>query len=448
MKTKLRLNTRALIYTIFVLALSSCSKEQTLSSLFRDQTPHQRYAAKLKQANLQETALGQQWLKAADRALQDSVTVNLPFKETGYFAADNPRALGYRFEAKRGQRLIVNLEVKARESLQVFLDLFSSQAGSTSHLASADSTAATLCYEVSEDQEHLLRVQPELLRSGQYTLTIRTEPVLAFPVQGKNSRQISSFWGAARDGGARSHEGVDIFARRGTPALAATAGTVSRVQSTPRGGKVVWVSDTERRQSLYYAHLDAQLVQQGQRVQPGDTIGLIGNTGNARTTGPHLHFGIYRYGHGAVNPYPYLHETGKAVPPVQIDGQLIGNYVRIKPRMANLRLHPDTKSKVYRTLPQHTPLLVLGGTGNWYRVRLPNNTEAYIYSSVVEPARQPYRHYTLQQTGPLLDGALPGAPVKATATAGSRLAVLGSYSSFLFVQQPDGTLGWLHQPEA
>ena len=44
---------------------------------------------------------------------------------------------------------------------------------------------------------------------------------------------------------------------------------------------------------LYYAHLDTQLVAPGQIVRAGDPIGTIGNTGNAITTPPHLHFGVF-----------------------------------------------------------------------------------------------------------------------------------------------------------
>src|SRR5690606_6321435 len=132
------------------------------------------------------------------------------------------------------------------------------------------------------------------LRAGRVTVTLAAEPALAFPVEGRGTGAVGSFFGADRDGGARSHHGVDIFAPRGTPVLAAAEGTVSRVRETPRGGKVVWLRDEARGQNLYYAHLDSQLVAGGERVRVGDTLGLVGNTGNARTTPPHLHFGIYR----------------------------------------------------------------------------------------------------------------------------------------------------------
>ncbi|CAM3649111.1 M23 family metallopeptidase [Pontibacter korlensis] len=447
MSNKQKHYTNYIFYTFFtlvILLLTSCSQQQTLRGVFKSQTPYEKYAAKLKDANLDETALGQEWITAGQQALQDSLSVRLPFKETGYFAADKPRALGYRIDAKRGQRLIVNLEVQAREQLQVFMDLFESGNGKPKHVAAADSTAATLAYEVDEDQQHILRVQPELLRSGQYTVTIQSEPILAFPVDGKSSRNIASIWGDPRDAGARRHEGVDIFAKRGTPAIAGTDGVIRQVATTPRGGKVVWLSDINRRQSLYYAHLDSQLVQVGQHVQAGDTLGLIGNTGNARTTGPHLHFGIYRYGHGAINPYPYVHQSSAPVPAVKINGELVGNWVRVSSRAANVRLQPSTKSGVYRSLPQHTPLQVTGGTSSWYRVAMPDGKEAYIASSVVEPATKPVKYEKLASETSLLDEAHPSAAAKDSLPAGSNVAILGSYKGYELVRNEAGELGWIN----
>ncbi|GAA4425308.1 hypothetical protein GCM10023188_06110 [Pontibacter saemangeumensis] len=437
-----------ILYTLLFLLLAGCSSEKTLRGVFnKNRTPHERYAARLKDAKLDETALGQEWLQAGQRALKDSITVSLPFKETGYFSAEEPRALGYRVAAKRGERIIVNLELQAREQVQVFLDLFEASEFPTEkarHVASADTAATSLRYEVDEDLQHILRVQPELLRSGQYTVTIQSEPTLAFPVQGKTSRNIASIWGDPRDGGARLHEGVDIFASRGTPALASAEGVVSRVNVTPRGGKVVWVSDISRRQNLYYAHLDSQLVAPGQRVQVGDTLGLIGNSGNAITTNPHLHFGIYRYGHGATNPYPYLHDSGVKVPEVTIDAALVGNWVRIAAKAANIRLQPSTTSGIFATLPRHTPLRVTGGASDWYRVALPNGTEAYIAASLVEPASQPVDFAKLAVRTNLLDEAHPLAAAKESLTAGSSVAVLGDYNGFKLVRNADGELGWIN----
>ena len=76
----------------------------------------------------------------------------------------------------------------------------------------------------------------------------------------------------------------------------------------------MWVHDLERHVTLYYAHLDEHRVRGGQCVEPGDTLGLVGTTGNAEGTVPHLHFGIYVPGEGAVDPYPFVASLGVGLP--------------------------------------------------------------------------------------------------------------------------------------
>lgn len=127
---------------------------------------------------------------------------------------------------------------------------------------------------------------------------------LPVPVQGVAPRRLADTWGAARSGG-RTHQGIDIFAKRGTPVLSATEGVVTRIGENTLGGQVVWVMGPGR-QMHYYAHLDGYAdIRRGQLVAPGDVLGFVGNTGNAKGTPPHLHYGIYAGG-GALNPYPLL----------------------------------------------------------------------------------------------------------------------------------------------
>jgi murein DD-endopeptidase MepM/ murein hydrolase activator NlpD len=77
------------------------------------------------------------------------------------------------------------------------------------------------------------------------------------------------------------------------------------------GGKVVWLQPLFGNMRLYYAHLDTQLVERGQFVLAGEPVGTVGNTGNAITTPPHLHFGVYvrqpGMRGGAQDPYRFLH---------------------------------------------------------------------------------------------------------------------------------------------
>ena len=129
---------------------------------------------------------------------------------------------------------------------------------------------------------------------------------ISMPVQGVRASRVADTWGAARGNG-RRHEGLDIFAPRGTPVLSATEGIVTRVGTNNLGGQVVWVLGPAG-QRHYYAHLDSYAdIASGDRVQAGTVLGAVGNTGNARGTPPHLHYGIYGR-EGAFNPYPLLQE--------------------------------------------------------------------------------------------------------------------------------------------
>ncbi|MBC7926751.1 MAG: M23 family metallopeptidase [Bryobacteraceae bacterium] len=125
------------------------------------------------------------------------------------------------------------------------------------------------------------------------------------PVLGVRARSISNTWHAGRSRG-RKHEGQDIFARKGTPVVAATDGIVVRLGGGELGGNAVFVAGRGAR-TFYYAHLDryAEGVVPGTLVNSGEILGYVGNTGNARTTPPHLHFAVYSPT-GPIDPLPLL----------------------------------------------------------------------------------------------------------------------------------------------
>ncbi|SSY80494.1 Glycyl-glycine endopeptidase ALE-1 precursor [Alysiella crassa] len=113
-------------------------------------------------------------------------------------------------------------------------------------------------------------------------------------------------WGAPRGGG-RKHEGVDIFAKRGTPVVSNIDGVVWKMENNRLGGTSVWLIGAGGA-FHYYTHLHKYAdIQLYQYVKQGQVIAYVGNTGNARTTPPHLHYGIYVNGK-AINPYPLLNK--------------------------------------------------------------------------------------------------------------------------------------------
>lgn len=130
---------------------------------------------------------------------------------------------------------------------------------------------------------------------------------LHMPIASLKARALRDTWHAARASG-RRHEGIDIFARKGTPVVSTTEGILLRQGENALGGNVVWVLGPAGHRH-YYAHLDEFAdLPAGQRIAAGTVLGYVGNTGNARTTPPHLHYGIYTR-EGAINPYPLLAGT-------------------------------------------------------------------------------------------------------------------------------------------
>ena len=100
----------------------------------------------------------------------------------------------------------------------------------------------------------------------------------------------------------RPHLGTDFAARRGTPLLAVAPGKVIFAGRKGGYGKVVKIKHSRGYVSLY-AHQSRIRVKRGQRVKKGQVIGYVGSTG--RSTGPHLHFGLYKNGR-AIDPMKVL----------------------------------------------------------------------------------------------------------------------------------------------
>jgi LysM repeat protein len=122
---------------------------------------------------------------------------------------------------------------------------------------------------------------------------------LTCPVQG--AMQHMNDWGFPRSGG-RFHEGNDLFAARGTPAVAVVGGTVVQKVGAIGGKQIKLAGDDGV--AYYYTHLDG--FGAAGRVNAGDVVGYVGNTGNAAGGATHVHFEVHPGGGAAVNPFPLL----------------------------------------------------------------------------------------------------------------------------------------------
>ncbi len=135
-------------------------------------------------------------------------------------------------------------------------------------------------------------------------VVVASEGGYVFPVVGEAG--FTADYGAPR-AVTGWHHGTDLFAPTGTPLLAVADGVLSKVGVNTLGGNRLWLTD-DAGNEFYYAHMSAYApaAVEGARVAAGQVIGFLGNTGQAITTPPHLHFEVHPGGGDSVDPYPYL----------------------------------------------------------------------------------------------------------------------------------------------
>jgi murein DD-endopeptidase MepM/ murein hydrolase activator NlpD len=132
-----------------------------------------------------------------------------------------------------------------------------------------------------------------------------------FPVRGAHTEGT----GAAAFGGGRGHQGQDVFAKCGTPLVAARGGRVEFKQYHSRAGHYIVIDGDATGYDYAYMHLrDASLVDQGDHVYTGQPIGVVGDSGHA--DGCHLHFEVWKapgwYSGGSpIDPLPLLNAWDK-----------------------------------------------------------------------------------------------------------------------------------------
>ena len=149
--------------------------------------------------------------------------------------------------------------------------------------------------------------QPTTTTPGETTTTTPPPPPasgMVCPVDGATT--FTDTWGAPRPGG-REHHGTDMLASRGTPLVAIESGYIWSPNWDADGGLGLYINADDG-DTWYYAHLDSYVsgLTDGMRVEAGQRVGFVGQTGNASV--PHLHIGWYPGGFGTAlaNPYPVV----------------------------------------------------------------------------------------------------------------------------------------------
>lgn len=356
-----------LLIILFFLAVS-CDGLKTAKSIF-ETSERIKYERSFKGSD----SLMNQWKTNYSLARNSRLTIEDGFSADVLPDSISLHAFGYGIELKKGDLLIIET-VRNYSEPKIFVDVIAenSTVDSSQSYLIKDNRFAKL---IENSGLHKVIIQPEIKCNGNFKLRIYTQPSLGFPVAGKGNWDVQSFWGASRDGGNRNHEGVDIFAAKGTPVVAVANGFVTRTGNQGLGGKQVWLRDSSSGDAYYYAHLDSILTESGKQVSINDTIGLVGNTGNAAGGLPHLHFGIYTSS-DAVDPYPYIRK--RDVPKV----------INVINKTNRIETTIKAKSKIYSGLGEKyeviqkintkTKAKILAVSGKWVHIKTFDGNEGFI----------------------------------------------------------------------
>lgn len=408
---------------------------------FKDQvllSPHDSYYSALLRENLKATA--ERWKVEAEESLAAPLRISLPYSERRLLEADYLQPITFAFDLKVDELIQVTIFPSINTRAEVFVDVFYVKDAAAEPMRIDSMAAKDQQLKISAEHtgQYLVRIQPSHAAQGVMDIAITSPLRYGFPVDTERENAVQSFFGVDRDGGARRHEGIDIFAPRGTPVIAAEAGRVSRVGDTPRGGKNVWVRGDNR--SFYYAHLDSIAVSAGDRVMRGEVLGTVGNTGNAVTTSPHLHFGIYKFAQGAVDPLPLVGRKKSVTtyaPPIV---ELAPRWLSVNTEKANLRSGPSLETTIVASLMRAELVQVDSVAGDWLRVTTGKGTKGFIARRLTETPSESI----LTLTENYMAFSLPDdtAPVVGDFSAGDKLPTLGHFGSFARIKMPGGVYAW------
>ncbi len=338
--------------------------------IFAKKSAKERYQEVLKKKN--PTVLTA-WDYAGNFALDHPHLITDSYAEYGSTNVGIADANAFQINLKPGQRIIASYSIDSF-SMPAFIEIWEQDGTGKKILASADSIVKAANYFSELGGNYIVKFQPKIEVNANFKLAIQVLPGLDFPIDPKSKSNIGSLWGDPRDGGARKHEGIDIFAAKGSKILAEADGTIAYIDETEIGGKVVSLRPKGEDFTIYHAHLDEQKVKAGDIVSKGQIIGTVGNTGNAKTTPPHLHLGIYGRS-GAVDPLHFVKKTATVITP---NPRKLLQSVKLG-TTANLYAGPDSKN----------PYNIKTGfiatseafTNGFYRVKLKDGSKGFVKES-------------------------------------------------------------------
>ena len=446
--------TRVPIVLSFVLCLILFGCEPKVQEVvpepFIPNSEHEGYLHGLETSGIAEKKLGHAFISQAIIDETKAVRIGASFREQLLITPDIHRAYQYKIDVERGQRIEVQLDLQLEKEIKsiYFLDVFRVSKDTTNQyipVASKSNDALQLSFDVQESHTYIIRLQPELLTEDQVTIKIEKSPSMSFPVSGKNETAIGSLFGVPRDAGKRTHEGVDIFAKRHTPIIAPVSGKVTSTKDNERGGKVIWLRSKDNRSTLYFAHLESVFVKKDAIVNRGDTIGTVGNSGNAKTTYPHLHFGIYQK--DAVDPYPFIVKKNKGFNRQLSYNKYLGSLIRTK-KPTQFRKNNVLRKAEKVSIPENYIFEIIGTHAAYYKVALDDKNTGYIFYDDIESIDRPIRSLAMDQVNIEYARQDLSSPQLGQCCDDTTLQVLGYTRDFMLAADDHQTKHWLARSES
>lgn len=161
-------------------------------------------------------------------------------------------------------------------------------------------------------------------------------------------------------------------------------------------------------------------------------MGLIGNTGNAQTASPHLHFGIYTFG-GAVDPLPCVNPIVKRPTEIMVTAGELKKEFRLTSLVRNAE----------RQYCQNTLVQPLAAGIGGLRVQMPYGTIIEIKRSLAQPATKELQKRKLKETVFIYELPDTLSPRKLSLPATASVGVITYFDRFAFVRVENGFEGWL-----
>lgn len=267
----------------------SRSREKHKLSFTNDTTYHEKWSFRLSAMNM--------WLLLALYSLLLIVSLVLLFKFTGLNAIFSDGGNYVETEKVNDNRAKLDSLNRQAESTQMYLDdlkrILLDQPFDDS-LGSGSNDSIFRNYQANfqkSDEDSLLRLIVE--NEGKPKENVKYDFFFS-PVKGTVSKSFNY---------QLRHYGVDIVTAAEEPIKACLEGTIIYASWTPDDGELIMIQHNNGFISVY-KHCSSLLKKLGDRVQSGDPIGLVGNSGS-HTTGPHLHFELWKSG-VPLNPQDFI----------------------------------------------------------------------------------------------------------------------------------------------